>query len=731
MLLFNLLEPLSVTAAENTQALTETSSKGELHAFYPSTAVFSEKMQAYIDQLDSVSFAFSRIDANSYDILNTVKGKNGNYGFYYPVDFLQPMEYAKSKGKSIQLNIYMDGIDAVQILPDKDKTATIVKSITDTMQAEIAASSELYYDGVVIDFEGLRNTDQNKKPILYNGKLISTYYTEFLKELKAQFDAMGKKLYVAVNPAVYYDGINFSDVLEIADRVIIMAHDYEPTGKLSKNEISQYTGYDALEPMNSLAPIQMVRRALVDMQNAASDSSQLAKVWLQLSFDTAQWQFDLKSSKTWDKLPGSTQSIKGRITPLYQSIKTRVDNTDGKGKNISYGYNNELQSPYIQYLNSSDQTWNIILYEDDVSIAAKIDLAKSYHLGGISLWSLGNVPDYSDTTGKKFHLDVWNTVIQKMESYGTLSSDSSEYVTFSDKAVEQSVRDKLNKEVGKISLAELKSIYRVRLKTGVKSLKDLSKFSNLEYMDASQLGLKSLTGMENLTKLRVLYLQRNSITDISALKKLTKLELLSLNGNQISNIGSLSALKNLHKLYLRENKISSITALSKLTKLETLEAGQNKLKTIDSLKALKNLESLALDQNQIKDISSLQGMTKLSYLNLSNNQISNIKSLKKLVGMETLYLQRNYVTDITSLTSLVKLKTLSLNGNKISDLKPLAKLTLLEKLYLKDNKIKSLSPLKKLVNLKELYLLGNSITDYSPLKNIYLKNELLCDVKIK
>jgi internalin A len=723
ILIFNVLQPQSVIAAEST-------SKGELHAFYPSTAVFSEQMKKYIDQLDSISFAWSRIDAKSYDELNTVKGKNGNQGFYYPTDFIQPVEYAKSQGKSIQLNVYMDAIDGIELLPDTDKTTAMIKAITDTMQAEIAPGTGIYYDGVVIDFEGLRNTDSSKNPIYYNGKFISAYYSQFLKDLKAQFDTMGKKLYVAVNPAVYYDGINFSDVLEIADRVIVMAHDYEPTGKLLKNEVSQYTGYNALEPISSLAPIQMIRQALVDMENAAADDSQLAKVWLQISFDTAQWQFDLKASKTWEKLPGTTQSIKNRIAPLYQSIKTRVDNTDGYGKNISYGYNNELQSPYIQYYNSNDQTWNVILYEDETSISAKIELAKAFHLGGISLWSLGNVPDYSDVTGQKYHLDGWDTIILKMDTYDTLPVGSSKYVTFTDKAVEQAVRTKLNKVSGKISVAEIQSIYRLQLTNGVKSLKDMSKFTNLEYLEAAQLGLKDLTGIANLTNLRVLYLQRNLLTDVSALKNLSKLELLSLNGNQLGSISGLSGLKNLQELYLRENKISSITALSKLTKLKILEAGQNKIAKVDSLKSLKKLENLALDQNQIKDITSLKALTNLTYINLANNQIIGVKSLQPLVGLTTLYLQRNTISDISSLAKLSKLKLLSLNGNRISNLKPLAKLTSLEKLYLKDNNIKSVWYLKGLDNLNELYLLGNNITDYSPVETIYLKNALLCDFQV-
>ncbi|ABX42184.1 leucine-rich repeat domain-containing protein [Lachnoclostridium phytofermentans] len=718
------------SASDNNSVKTGKQKSGELHAFYPSNAVFSEQMKQYIDDLESISFAWSRIDAEDSGCLNSVKGQNGNYGFYYPNDYLQPLEYAKSQGKSIQLNIYMDGPDGTKLLPYADERAAMVSAIVNTVQSDLSLGEDIYYDGVVIDFEGLRNTDGNGNSILYNGKPISTYYTQFLTELREQFDSIGKNLYVAVNPALYFDGYDYSKILNVADRVIVMAHDYEPVQKVLKNQIEQYTGYNALDPTHSLAPIQMVRMALNDIRNAASNTSELSKVWLQIAFDTAQWQFDVKSAKEWTELPTTTLSRGGRLTPLYKSIKARIDNTDGYGQNLSYGYNNELQSPYIQYFNTSDKSWNVIIYEDSSSISAKIELAKSYNLGGISLWSLANIPDYNDTNGKKYHLNAWNTIIAEMKTYDTLPAESSKYVSFTDAFVEKAVREKLGKVSGKISVEELHGIYRLKLPKGVKSLKDLNKLANLEYLDAGQLGIKDITAIGNLKNIRVLYLQRNLVSDISALKKLTKLEVLSLNGNQIESISALSTLTNLRELYIRENKIKNISSLNKLTKLILLEGGKNNLQNIDSLKNLKNIKSLTLDNNIIKDITGLKVLTNLKYLDLSNNKITSINALKNLSGLETLYLQRNSITDISAISTLKKLKLLSMNGNKISDVKPLTKLANLEKLYLKDNKIKSIASLKGLVNLNELYLMGNSVSNYSPVKTMYAKKGFVCDFKI-
>ncbi len=693
------------TIDENNSKVVLNNSNGELHAFYPSNAVFSEQIQDYIDDVDSISFAWSRIDSENPGTLNTVKGNNGNFSFFYPVNFLQPVEYAKSKGKSIQLNIYMDRSDCIDLLPYEDKRTDMIKAIVDNMQSDISQGNGIFYDGVVIDFEGLRDTDTLGTVLLYEGKPISSYFTQFLSELKTQLTSTEKKLYVAVNPGLYYDGYDYAAILDAADRVIVMAHDYEPTERLQKNQVQQYTGYDALEPINSMAPILLVRQALNEIQSAASDQSELSKVWLQITFDSAQWRFDVADAQGWDSLDDVSLSREGRLTPLYKSIKARIDNADGYGKNITYGYNNELQSPYIQYFNSSDKSWNIILYEDSNSIRSKIDLAKSYGLSGISLWSLANVSDYNDSKGMKYHLDGWSTIIDEMNTYEEQPEENSEVVVFSDALVEQAVKDKLGITTDRIKVSDLQEVYRLKLPIGVKSLIDLKFLTNLEYLDAQQLGVKNIAMVGNLENLRVLYLQRNKITDISSLKKLTNLETLSLNGNQIVSISALSSMTKLQELYLRENKIENVTSLSKLNKLVLLEIGKNCINTIDALKNLKKLRLLSLD----------------------NNKITEIQGLKSLTGLETLYLQRNLISNISSLSVLKKLKVISLNGNKIVDLKPVAKLTSLKELYLKDNKITNITPLKGLTNLKELYLDGNKITNFSILKNLYSKSDFNCD----
>ena len=601
----------------------EDNQPGELHAFYPATVSFSDQMRTYIDELDSLSVAWSRFDALDLGALNTVKGKNKNFGFYYPADYAEVVKYAKEKGLTVNLSIYMDKKDVSKLLPYNELQEKMIQSIITAIQTDIAPGNGLYFDGVVIDFEGLRDTNSNKTPLYYEGEQISTYFNQFLQQLQPQLAAIGKNLYVAVSPRVDYDGYDYKEILKIADKVILMAHDYETTSPVTKSQVNQFITNDYLNPLDSLAPINKIRLALNDMQSAAGSTDDLKKVLLQICFDSAQWQFELKSGKEWDDLAASTPSKSNRSIPTYSKIKARVDNTDGYGENITYGYNKELQSPYLEYYNTKDQSWNLILYEDSNSITAKMELARSYGLGGISVWSLGNVPNYNDESGTTYYLNDWDTILFNMASFSSLPSGADTNILFTDAAVEQTVRLKLGKPSGNLTLFDVKSIYRLNLVDGVKSLVDIKKLVNLEYLTIQNQGLKNISDLKYSSNLKVLNLKNNQITDLSSLAKLIHLEVLRLDRNTVSDLKPLAKLTKLQELYLPENKITSITPL----------------------KNLKNLRILSLNRNSIISLKSLVKLTSLERLYLMNNKITTIASLKNLKNLKVLYLTGNIITD--------------------------------------------------------------------------------------
>jgi len=560
-----------VPAASAAQGIPE--KKLELHAFYPAQMTFSESSKKYIDALDSVSFAWGRMYRDLQNGVVTRLGENGNTMFYYPTDYIDVLKYAKSKNKTIQLNIFSDSTNAVEILPYKEQRDRAVDAIEELLKSDVGNGSEIYFDGVVIDFEGLQNKDANGKVIVINGRDMKSWYNQFLTQLSSRLKAINKTLYVAVNPLLNYSGYDYKGIAAIADRMIIMAHDYEPVTRLNKSQVVQYSGYNSLSPIDGLAPIKKLRLALEDVKNTVDKVNQ-AKVMLQINFDAAQWRYSMAAANSWIKAPGSTMSIETRNTPTYQMIYDRIHNIKGKSTGMTYGYNNELQSPVLQFYDEVDHTYNIAIYEDSRSVKAKIDLVREYGLGGISLWSLANVPDFNDKTSKAYGLDVWDNIIAALPfkvpaAVGTKA-------VFTDKVVETAVRKQLMRTSGTIYSNELLKVYRLAIPAGVKSLADLKKLPNLEYLDVSNAKISNISNVSSLNNLRVLYLQRNTIADITPLKGLTKLEVLSLNGNRISGIGTLAGLASLTELYIRDNLVSDYSPLANLKKLNILYLKGNK-----------------------------------------------------------------------------------------------------------------------------------------------------------
>lgn len=126
--------------------------------------------------------------------------------------------------------------------------------------------------------------------------------------------------------------------------------------------------------------------AILDPETGVADKS---KVILQLSMDTVQW-----------KLIDGAIINRTPYHPVMSAVAARLQ--DG----AAYTYSEKYESPNIVFESESDGARNIVWFEDATSVQAKIDLAKYYGIGGISVWRLGNIPDFSDSV-----LDVWNQIL--------------------------------------------------------------------------------------------------------------------------------------------------------------------------------------------------------------------------------------------------------------------------------------------------------------------------------
>ncbi|WP_099192795.1 S-layer homology domain-containing protein [Tepidibacter mesophilus] len=365
----------------------------ELHGFYAiSSYAQFEKIKDNNDlkNFDSMSFGWSRLEYDSGEkkiTLNTTN-KNNN-SFKLPDDFSNVVNEAKKNNISVQLNVFasnemkVGNVGLVEyIINSPENKKTVIKEIVSNILLVEKEGEKVSFDGVVIDFENLKN-QSSQKPL-----------NEFLSELKNELNKENKKLYVAVHPKANFKGYDYKTIGEIADKVILMAHDYGAK-TLTKEEMNR--GYTETPP----APIKDIYYALSEITNKDNGVYDLDKIWLQISFDSIQW-------KTVNNIVINEKAY----SPDYNKIADRIKIEKGDGKNIQIQYGNKSKNPYITYYNSGDNTTNKIWYEDERSIGLKMDLARLMGIKGISVWRIGNIPNFGED---EYNLKVWDMIKNNVE----------------------------------------------------------------------------------------------------------------------------------------------------------------------------------------------------------------------------------------------------------------------------------------------------------------------------
>jgi spore germination protein YaaH len=365
----------------------------EMHAFY---AIDSARQAQMIKHFNSVGFGWSRLE---YDIksesviLNLTLNNNNEYSI--PPLFTEPLNEAKSNNTSALLMVTVNNENitagetgnelalAEYILTDSKTRIKATDMILDAVNNTVAYGTKTSFDGVVIDFECL------------NGELAKQSLNEFLRELKTGLDKSNKVLYVAVHPArrpgqAYYDGYDYRTIADIADRIILMAHDYYAK-ELNENEMQ--IGYTDT-PLTPIDEIYYALKIITDKETGVQD---LSKILLQFSFDSVQWK--LKDGKIINQYP---------FHPYYSSINDRL-----AMDNVNLYYSEISQNPYARFFDPADGTDNVLWFEDSRSIQAKINLSRMFGISGISIWRLGNIPDYEQSA---VYLDVWQIIINNFDS---------------------------------------------------------------------------------------------------------------------------------------------------------------------------------------------------------------------------------------------------------------------------------------------------------------------------
>lgn len=363
---------------------------GSLNAFY---AIRSFPQIDKMAVFDTVSFGWGRLEYNkkTEQVELETQPPAPNHPFYIPEGHREVMKRADQQKVKKYFMVFGTNADIVDsdeqqvgvvshLLRNEQAMQEFVQTVTNQVYQVNRKEVEFDFDGVVIDFEELRDQEQDKE------KFVS-----FLTTLNHELDKAGKDLVVCVHPKrasgyAYFDGYNYKAIGQLADKVILMAHDYAPY-RLKSEEIYSFTGDTPLAPIKE---IYDALRYAIDEENGIPKD----KLLLQLSFNAIQWQFEdgkLKSDSA--------------ANPTYDMLRERMKDSDIEDKEIHYS--DISQSPYFIYVDGRTNVRNIIWYEDTRSIQAKVRLAKMFGINGISVWRLGQVPDYKDDGTNRLYLDIW------------------------------------------------------------------------------------------------------------------------------------------------------------------------------------------------------------------------------------------------------------------------------------------------------------------------------------
>lgn len=192
---------------------------------------------------------------------------------------------------------------------------------------------------------------------------------------------------------------------------------------------------------------------------------------------------------------------------------------------------------------------------------------------------------------------------------------------------------------------------------GFTSLEDMSRFSELDYIN--------LTG--------------NELRTIHGLGANARLKTLILKGNKLSNIDPILKISALRVLDIADNEFATTEWLNRATfapDLIALVARGNKLVTLEGLSCLKSLQTLVVSNNEIEDISPVGRLTNLTKFSAANNHIrmipASFANIHKLCELRMAHNRISILPPAEVMNSLSSLKILDVGHNRIPSFENLA-----------------------------------------------------------
>ena len=389
-------------------------------------------------------------------------------------------------------------------------------------------------------------------------------------------------------------------------------------------------------------------------------------------------------------------------------------------------------------------------YSEYISVSLSADSGTLYHTTDGEYPSIDDEPyreSFTLSGGETLIRAVSvgeNGLVSPLSTFGFTVGGVIEEVSFTDAAIEASVREILGADADRILFTnELWNITTFTVPEGAMNLQDLTLLPYLKSLTVSGQTFDTVNFLAYLRQLEELVLtdcrfspdDLELIAALPALKQLTlsncglstvaglenaqSLTDLDLSNNTIRNLEPLSTLMNLKTLNLRHNALTSLNSLTQLANLETLDVSYNVLTSIDPIGTCRKLTELDASHNRITSLGTADNLPVLSKLNLSSNSLSDVSILGNCLSLTELDISKNSVTDIRSFSGLNALEILNFSNNQVESLPEWTEDSVLRSIDGSYNQITTVSSLKVLQKLTHVFLDYNALTSVDSLAKCY------------
>lgn len=329
-----------------------TAKLNRVHYFY----AISSWSQRQLGQGGDISFGWARLEYADGTVRVNTTAEGGNT-WRVPDSYSDAVSYYSGSTRYLAVQLTDQTVANAVLTSDTNRKAA-AEQIVQSMNA-------LGLDGVTIDFEGMKGT------VLKQG------FSAFLTDLRA---ALGSRpLSVCVSPLLLHGGSSFDAydyraIGDIADQVILMAHDYAAT---SMDDAAMAGGFTTT-PLTPFDEVYYALKCITDPNTGVRDSKKIA-----LAISPA-------STAAWCVTDGKVTNR----TPLHPSMDTLTTRL----QQAQTGWSSNYDAPFAVYTGDDGQKVTV-WYENAESITRKIELARMFGINKLSVWRLGNIPT-DDATGR-------------------------------------------------------------------------------------------------------------------------------------------------------------------------------------------------------------------------------------------------------------------------------------------------------------------------------------------